>query len=427
MTGREASGLLGQGVLVLALSLSGCGEPPVLEVGPVGFRAEEVADLTADQQATLAQITGLGLAVAEGRVAELVEPRIQGDLRSIVLQRVAMEIAAEDQGVDEAALREAYDRNPRYELVVRHLVVLSERWRPPEHRDSARARAAEALERARAGEDFETLVAEYSDEPGAAERGGLLQPGREGSWVPEFWEAASSLDVGEISDVVETEFGFHVLRLEDRRRIPFDEVRDDVLEHMVDLPRALGRASEWVASIQSRMRLDSAALHQWQDAGSQETSEATGAGMPLVSWPDSAAVPDFGTADLEDYLRTFRGESLSAARALPWDRLVDLVRSASRTHILLTEAEQMGVEPSESQRAAIEDRWNERVNGWAAAFGFQPGMSRRAVKAQALEALTTLAQSAAQARAELPRLGSRIAELYPVSSSSDAVNSATSG
>jgi parvulin-like peptidyl-prolyl isomerase len=72
--------------------------------------------------------------------------------------------------------------------VVRHLVVLSERWRPAAHRDSARAVATEALERARAGEAFEALAAEYSDEPGAAERGGLLEPGREGSWVPEFWQ-----------------------------------------------------------------------------------------------------------------------------------------------------------------------------------------------------------------------------------------------
>jgi hypothetical protein len=338
-----------------------------------------------------------------------------------------MEIAAEDEGVDEAALRTAYARNPRYELVVRHLVVLSERWRPPEHRDSARARATEALARARAGEDFESLVAEYSDEPRAAERGGLLEAGREGSWVPEFWEAASSLEVGEISDVVETEFGFHVLRLEARRRIPFDEVRDDVLQQMVDLPRALGKASDWVASIQARMRLDSAALRGWQErpgGGDEGTSQGAG---PLVAWPDSLRIPDFGAPELDDYIRIFRAEPLSSARSLPWDQLTELVRGASRTHILLARAESMGIEPSESQRAAIEARWEERVGRWADALGFRPGMSRKAVKAQALQALTTPAQSAIQARAQLPRMAPGLAELYPVSSSSDAVNSDTSG
>ena len=53
--------------------------------------------------------------------------------------------------------------------------------------------AEEARQRALAGEDFAALAGEYSEEPGAAERGGLLQPGREGTWVDPFWQAALAL------------------------------------------------------------------------------------------------------------------------------------------------------------------------------------------------------------------------------------------
>jgi hypothetical protein len=74
----------------------------------------------------------------------------------------------------------------------------------------ARARAELAVVKSRTGTPFEELVREFSDEPGAAKRGGDLGTFRRGQMVPEFQAAVDALKVGEISGVFETPFGFHV-------------------------------------------------------------------------------------------------------------------------------------------------------------------------------------------------------------------------
>ena len=79
-------------------------------------------------------------------------------------------------------------------------------------REEARSRIEDVLRRARAGQDFAALAREFSDEPGAASSGGSLGTFGHGAMVPPFERAAFALSVGQISDIVETPFGYHVIR-----------------------------------------------------------------------------------------------------------------------------------------------------------------------------------------------------------------------
>jgi parvulin-like peptidyl-prolyl isomerase len=79
-------------------------------------------------------------------------------------------------------------------------------------KEQALVLAQEILKRARAGEDLGRLAVEYSDEPNAGARGGSLGRFGKGQMVPAFEAVAFKLKVGEISDIVETPFGYHIIQ-----------------------------------------------------------------------------------------------------------------------------------------------------------------------------------------------------------------------
>lgn len=81
----------------------------------------------------------------------------------------------------------------------------------------ARDKIEQVQKKLKAGDDFEELAKQYSEDPGSASRGGDLGFMARGGFVREFEEVAFSLEPGEISDIVKTQFGFHIIKLIERR------------------------------------------------------------------------------------------------------------------------------------------------------------------------------------------------------------------
>ena len=106
-----------------------------------------------------------------------------------------------------------------------------------ERKADTRSTAQGILERARAGEDFAALAEEYSQDTGTASNGGDLGFFGRGRMVKPFEEAAFDMEVGQVSDLVETTFGFHIIKVEaiqPERVKPLEEVTDTVTEELLE-------------------------------------------------------------------------------------------------------------------------------------------------------------------------------------------------
>jgi foldase protein PrsA len=95
-------------------------------------------------------------------------------------------------------------------------------------KDEALARAKEVKAKLDKGGDFAALAKEYSDDPGSKDNGGQYKDADITQWVTGFKEAAATLPIGKISDPVETEYGYHVMKVESRKTKTFDEVKDSL-------------------------------------------------------------------------------------------------------------------------------------------------------------------------------------------------------
>ncbi len=102
-------------------------------------------------------------------------------------------------------------------IAARHVLVMHDgsKAKPPKlkrPREEARARAQACLVELRSGAKFSDMVTKYTDEPGGASRGGDLSSFRRETMVKRFSDAAFALKVGQISEVIETAYGFHIIQ-----------------------------------------------------------------------------------------------------------------------------------------------------------------------------------------------------------------------
>jgi peptidyl-prolyl cis-trans isomerase SurA len=172
----------------------------------------------------------------EGYTLDSYKQKLKRDLAKMKLLNLKVHSQAKvtDNDVREAYGRTYLHQEGELEVHARHILVAVPKDAKPAEVDRAQARAQEISQRAKAGGDFAALARQLSDGPSAAQ-GGDLGWFRRGVMVPEFERAAFSLPVGAVSDPVRTQFGFHIIKVEDKRKAeppPYDTVKEQLRQKL---------------------------------------------------------------------------------------------------------------------------------------------------------------------------------------------------
>ena len=173
----------------------------------------------------------------------------------------------------------------------------------PAEVEEIKAKAEDVLKQAKKGGKFEDLAKKYSEDPGTKDKGGDLGWITQGQTVPEFEKVAFSLPKGEISDLVKTQYGFHIIKVLDKETAhtkTFDEVKDQIRSPMV-LQKADRTASDIADKLSAQIRqsnkmsLDDLAKQYHLTVGETRPVSATD---PIIELGNSKEVKDaiFGQA-----------------------------------------------------------------------------------------------------------------------------------
>lgn len=229
---------MGTIITCVALTLSACGSSENVATSKVGNVTEKEFSKELRQtygKSTLSQMM-LNKALLDKYEVSDEEAKKQvdaakeqmGDKFKVALEQVGLknEDELKEKMKPEIALEKAIratvtDKdvkdNHKPEMKVSHILVKDEKT------------AKEVKEKINNGEDFTALAKQYSEDTGSKEQGGEIAGFAPGQTVKEFEEAAYKLDAGQVSEPIKTSFGYHIIKVTDKKELkPFDEVKDSI-------------------------------------------------------------------------------------------------------------------------------------------------------------------------------------------------------
>jgi peptidyl-prolyl cis-trans isomerase D len=247
---------------------------------------------------------------------------------------------------------------------------------------TVKAKAEDVLKQARGGADFAELAKKYSEDDASQKNGGDLDYFGRGRMVPEFDQAAFSLEVGKISDLIKTQYGYHIIKVTDKRAAitrPLADVRQQIQDQL-SYERAQAQAADLAQALEKQVTkpadLDTAAKEKGllvQESGFFARDEPI---LGLGQSPEAASKAfDMKQGEVAGPLRASRGFVFETmvAKQDPYVPKLDEVKDRVREEVIKDKA-----------RALSQQKAAEIAAKLKAAPDFE-----KAAKAAGLEAKTT--------------------------------------
>lgn len=221
----------------------------------------------ADLQGPLAQVKQQFPTEAEFVKALAAQNMTEASLTEQMRQDIALSKLVETEvrpqvKVTETEVKDFYDKNPdRFQepeaIRASHILVKVDPSATEAQKQEARQKAEGVLKQVKAGGDFAALAKQYSDD-GSGSQGGDLNFFGRGQMVPPFETAAFALKTGETSELVESQFGYHIIKLTDRRAartVPLADVAARIGQFLTSQQQQQ-KTNEFISSLRARSKVE---------------------------------------------------------------------------------------------------------------------------------------------------------------------------
>lgn len=153
--------------------------------------------------------------------------------KNIIIDRYLEQTLGDQIEVTDEEIQQAYNQYAGREIAtVRHILLMTQGKNETEKKQ-IRAKMKQILDRAKKGEDFAELARELTEDPGSKDNGGLYEDFTRGVMVKPFEDAAFSVSIGEISDIIETRYGYHILKVIARNNFKsLEEYKPELIEQI---------------------------------------------------------------------------------------------------------------------------------------------------------------------------------------------------
>lgn len=179
---------------------------------------------------------------------------------SLLIQKSQEKFYSEEK-VSDSEMKKYYDEHideyKKDEVEASHILIKTtddqNKPLPEADQKKAKEKAEKVLKEVKAGGDFAELAKKYSQDPGSAEQGGSLGTFGKGMMVKEFEDAAFGMEPGQVSNLVKTDFGYHIIKVTDRIKetTSFDEAKEGIKEEILK-----NKYGEKIAELQKKSKIE---------------------------------------------------------------------------------------------------------------------------------------------------------------------------